>query len=74
MVQAQVHRQDEGEAANDEEDYPLEDNDLEYPDNVDDDDEDMSQEELQGPDFNVEEHGGRVVGTIRAQVHIVSSG
>ena len=74
MVQAEVHRQDEGEAANDEEDYPLEDDDLEYPDNVDDDDEEVSQEEKQDPDFNVEEFGGRVVGTARIQVHIVSSG
>ena len=74
MVQAEVHRQDEGEAANDEEDYPLEDDDLEYPNNDDDDDEDLSQEEKQDPDFNIEEFGGRVVGTACIQVHIVSSG
>ena len=74
MVQAEVHRQDEGEAANDDEDYPLDDDDLEYPDNDNDDNEDMSQEEKQDPDFNIEEFGGRVVGTARIQVHIVSNG
>ena len=77
MVDAEVHRQDEGgegDAADDEEDYPLDDDDLEYADNNDEEEEELSQEELQDPDFNIEEHGGRVIGTARIQVHIVSSG
>ena len=44
------------------------------PENEDDDEEELSQEEIQDPDFNIEEYGSRVVGTARIQVHIVSSG
>ena len=74
MVQAEVHRQDEGDAANDKEDYLLDDDDLNYPKNDDDDDEEVSQEEVQDPDFNLEEFGSRVVGTACIEIHIVSSG
>ena len=74
MVQAEVHRQDEVDAANDEEDYPLDDEDLEYPEDEEEEEEELSQEEIEDPDFNIEEHGGKVIGTARIQVHIVSSG
>ena len=74
MVQADVHRQDEVDAANDKEAYPLDDDDLDYPKDEEDDEEEVSQEEIQDPDFNIEEYGSRVVGTARIQVHIVSSG
>ena len=74
VVQAEVHMQDEVDAANNDKDYPLDDDDLEYPEDDNDSKEEQSQEELQDPDFKIEEYGGQVVGTARIQVHIVSRG